>query len=329
MTTIRDVAKRAGVSTATVSHVLNHTREVRPETARRVLEAVEELGYSQNLAARNLAVGKSHILGLIISDIQNPFFPEVTRGFQEHALLHDMETMVMNTNYDPQRTYSAVRRLLGLRVPGVAILTAEMNASLVRLLQEREVCSVYLDLGEPGYLTSNLTVDYAHGIQQALTHLAELGHERVGFIAGTTRFESGIRRKTAFLEGREQSSAAMVVEGDFTVQGGYYACAKLLSALRPTAIVAANDLMAIGALHCAFDKGIQVPSQLSIVGFDNIIFSEFTNPPLTTIAVPRERLGSLAFQTLWDLLQDEQHRGKEILIPTHLVVRQSTAAVQS
>src|SRR5712692_7644535 len=153
--TITDVAARAGVSVATVSYVLNETRKVRPETERRVLSAIRELSYSPNATARNLAVGRSHILGLLISDIRNPFFPEVTTAFQEAANLTDREAIVMNTNYDAQRTTSCVNRLLALRVPGVAVLTSQIDPSIMDALARNGVCAVYLDLGKVKPYVSN------------------------------------------------------------------------------------------------------------------------------------------------------------------------------
>ena len=131
---IKDVAARAGVSTATVSYVLNGSRSTSEHTRRRVLAAIEELGYSQNQAARNLARGRGSILGLVISDIRNPFFPEITAGFQDQALLHNLDALVVNTNYDADRTLNSVRRLLGLQVPGVAILTSQIDPSVIDLL---------------------------------------------------------------------------------------------------------------------------------------------------------------------------------------------------
>ena len=136
-TNIKDVALKAGVSIATVSHVLNGTRTTRPQTRRRVLAAIEELGYAQNQAARNLALGRSTLLGLIISDIRNPFFPEITAAFQDQALLHNMDAVVVNTNYDAHRTLSSVNRLIGLQVPALAILTSEIDPGMIDMLAER------------------------------------------------------------------------------------------------------------------------------------------------------------------------------------------------
>ena len=325
-TSIKDVAAKAGVSIATVSHVLNETRGTRPETKARVLAAIEELGYSQNQAARNLARGRSSLLGLIISDIRNPFFPEITSGFQDQALAHAMDALVLNTNYDPQRSVNAVRRLIGLQVPGVAMLTSQVDPVAAELLPRAGVASVHFDLGRVNRNISNIVVDYAHGISEALGHLAGLGHKKIGYIGGPLQLPSAQVRRRAFLE----SSARMglepgrAIDADFTVRGGYVACEEMLKESTPTAIVAGNDLTAIGVLHCAYDAGLRVPEDLSVVGFDDILFSEYTQPALTTVAVPRMEIGRIAFQALWEMINDPEHAGREFRVDTRLVVRQST-----
>lgn len=328
---IRDVAHQAGVSVATVSFVLNEARrhKVRPKTQTRVLEAVRKLGYSPNIAARNLAGGRSHILGVIISDIRNPFFPEITASFQATANLNDMEAIVMNTNYDAQRTKQSVARLLALQVPGVAILTSQIDPSVRQTLSSRGICAVYLDLGRVDRHVSNIAIDYESGITAALQHVRSLGHTRIGFISGSGELRSAQRRKRAFVASAQAIGKLQTrtVDSDFTVQGGYVACSKLLAGLRPTAIIASNDLMAIGAMHAAYDRKVRIPGDLSVVGFDDIRFAEHTQPPLTTVAIPRSEIGRIAFDALWDMISNPSKPGAEHKVQTHLVVRDSTAPV--
>lgn len=324
---IKDVAARAGVSTATVSHVLNQTRSTRPETRQKVLEAVEELGYSQNAAARNLAVGRSSLLGLILSDIRNPFFPEITAAFQDQALLHHMEALVLNTNYDTQRTLDSVKRLVGLQVPGVAVLTSQVDPSISAMLQDRKVAAVYLDLARVDRYISNIAIQYEQGIAEALEHLVKLGHRRIGFLGGPPHLPSAIRRKKAFFDiaRKHEIEPAGAIDSDFTVKGGYFACSKLLSSAKPTAIVGGNDLTAIGALHCAFDRNLKVPDQLSVVGFDDITFAEYTQPALTSVQIPRQDIGKAAFHALWQMISSANYEGREYPVQTRLIIRQSTA----
>jgi DNA-binding LacI/PurR family transcriptional regulator len=328
---IREVAARAGVSTATVSHVLNGTRGSKPETRQRVLTAIQELGYSQNQAARDLARGRSSLLGLIISDIRNPFFPEVTAAFQEQALLNNMDALVLNTNYDAHRTLNSVKRLMGLQVPGLAILTSQIDPAVVSMLAAHHIAAVYLDLGRVDVSISNILLDYEHGIVEVLEHLAKLGHRRIAYIGGPLHLNSAQRRKNAFLESAIQMGleAPTTIDADFTVKGGYFACSKLLNGSTPTAIVAGNDLTAIGVLHRAYDGGLRVPEDLSVVGFDDILFAEYTQPALTTVSVPRIEIGRVAFQALWTMMADPSRTGREFRVGTKLITRQTTAVAKA
>jgi len=326
-TSIKDVAARAGVSIATVSHVLNGTRATRQETRERVLTAIRDLGYSQNQSARNLARGRSTLLGLLISDVRNPFFPDITAGFQDQALAHDMDALVMNTNYDPQRTLNCVRRLIGLQVPGVAILTSQIDPGVIDMLATNRIAAVYLDLGRVDQSISNIVLDYEHGIVEALEYLTQLGHRRISYIGGPLHLNSAQRRKRAFVETavRLGVEPSHTIDSDFTVKGGYFACSKLLnSSAAPTAILAGNDLTAIGVLHRAYDGRLRVPEDLSVVGFDDILFAEYTQPALTTVAVPRSEIGKVAFHALWTMLADPQLTGREYRVGTRLVTRDST-----
>ena len=319
-----------------MSHVLNGTRKTRPHTHDRVTAAIHELGYSQNLAARNLARGRSSLLGLIISDIRNPFFPEVTSAFQDHALDHEMDAVVLNTNYDPARTLHAVKRLVGLQVPGVAILTSQVEPAAVEVLSRAGVASVLLDLGKVDRNISNISISYEQGICTALRHLVELGHRHIGYVGGPVHLPSVGRRKLAFTDGAKQLGldASFAVDADFTVRGGYAGFSSLLrdaaaQGVQPTAIITGNDLTAIGVMHSAWDAGLQVPRDLSVVGFDDILFSEHTQPALTTVAVPRKEIGALAFQALWAMISDPDHAGREYRVDTRLVIRNSTACPAS
>jgi DNA-binding LacI/PurR family transcriptional regulator len=324
---IKDVALKAGVSTATVSHILNGTRPTSQETRNRVLAAIQDLGYSQNQAARNLARGRSSLLGIIVSDVRNPFFPEITAAFQDQALAHDMDALVLNTNYDPQRTLISVKRLMGLQVPGVAILTSQIDPTVVDMLSNQGIAAIYLDLGRVGRWISNLVIEYEDGIAEALECLTKLGHERIAYIGGPLHLPSARRRKKAFTDTAAKLGIApdSTIDADFTVKGGYFAASKLLASKPPTAIVAGNDLTAIGVLHRAFDGAIRVPEDLSVTGFDDILFAEYTQPALTTVAVPRSEIGKVAFQALWSMISDPSASGSEFRLGTRLVVRQSAA----
>jgi LacI family transcriptional regulator len=326
MATIKEVAEKAGVSVATVSYVLNDSRKVRPDTGQRVLWAAKELGYVPNTAARSLVVGRSSIVGLVVPDIGNPFFPEITKTFQEEANLRGMETIVMNTNKDAQRTRHVVERLLSLQVPGAAFLTSQVDDPIKEFLTKKGMPAVYMGFGAAGLNSSNVAIEQRAGILEAVDHLARLGHKRIGLLGGPSDGVFAMGRKAAFLEGiRAAGLETRVVDSDFTVQGGYYSCSKLLNGFEATALFAANDLMAIGAIHYAYDRQIPVPAALSVIGFDDITFAQFTQPALTTVAVPRAEIGRLAFQSLWKLINDSTQGGCDYVVKTSLVIRQTTA----
>jgi LacI family transcriptional regulator len=327
MATMKDVAEKAGVSIATVSYVLNDLRKVRPDTEQRVLWAAKELGYVPNAAARNLVVGRSSIVGMIVADIGNPFFAEITKAFQDEACLFGLEAIVMNTNKDPHRTRNVVERLLGLQVAGAAFMTSQVDEPIKEFVSKRGMSAVYLGFGSAGPNSSNLAIEQTQGILEAVEHLAALGHKRVGFIGGPFDGVFARRRKAAFVEGaRAAGFETRLVDSDFTVQGGYFSCSKLLSGFAATAVMAANDLMAIGAMHYAYDRRISVPAGLSLIGFDDIIFAQFTQPALTTVTVPRAEIGRLAFQSLWKLINESGQDGCDHEVKTSLLLRQTTAA---
>jgi len=326
---IKDVAAKAGVSTATVSHVINDTRRISPATRKRVLTAVQSLGYSINRAARNLAMGRrSSLLGVLISDIRNPFFPDIVASFQDQALLHQLEALVLNTNYDPARMVDCVRRLVGLQVAGAAAFTSQLDPSVSVMLTGADVPAVYLDLGRVGKGVSNIAVDYEHGIAEALEHLRQLGHQSIAYLGGPVHLVSAQRRKRAFIESAARLGLTPVaaIDGDFSVKGGYAASSGLLGSTRPTALVAGNDLSAIGALHAAYDLRLEVPRDLSIVGFDDIEFARYTHPALTSVTVPRDEIGRLAFDALDRLMKHPDRTGEEYRVRTRLNLRQSTGA---
>lgn len=330
---IKDVAREAGVSTATVSHVINNTRFVSDETRARVMRAIELCSYYPNANARSLASGRSRTLGLLISDISNPFFPELVKSIETAAFERGYDVVLSNTNYDAERTSNYVRRIIERKVAGVALMTSELDASLIAELARRHVSVVFLDLGSTGTRMSNLCVDYAVGIDEAISHLVALGHTSLAFIGGPTRLRSAAKRFEAFREsvGRHLPEAARpaIYEGDFKLEGGRRAAREMLDGgALPTALVVANDMMALGALREFYKAGVRVPADISVVGFDDIAFAALANPPLTTVCLPRVELGRCAVEALMASIEHPEAQGIEIEIATRLVVRESTATAR-
>jgi LacI family transcriptional regulator len=326
---IKDIATLAGVSTATVSHVVNKTRFVQEDTKRKVLAAIESTGYTPNAHARNLASGSSRTLGLIISDITNPFFPDLIRSIQERALESGYEVIIANTDYDSFHDVPCVQRLLELRVGGVMVMATEKDDAAMQRLEQSRIPRVFLDIGKAGPHVTNIRVNYAGGVRQAVEHLLKLAHRHIAFIGGPARLMSAELRQRAFAQVMQKNkfklgTQASFFEGDFKMESSQRAVAKILALKpRPTAILAANDLMAIGVLQELKRQGLRVPSDFSLIGCDDIWLTQITDPALTTIAIPRARIGRAAVDAV--LGNASPVPGREIRIPTTLVVRDSTS----
>src|SRR3954447_9985318 len=327
---IKAVAAKAGVSTATVSRTINGHQSVTPETADTVLRAIRALGYYPNRQARTLVSGRSHTFGLIISDIANPFFPELVKSFEQAALARKYDVAVANTSYDSHRLRSAVERMLERRVDGVAVMTSEFDRRMIGELSRRGIPIVFLDVGTVQKRISNILVDYENGIRQAVQHVYELGHRRIGFISGPLRLKSAEMRRVAFEKCLRECglvpSPKLFREGNHRVDGGQQAMEPLLNVKEPpTAVLASNDLTAIGAMRAAHALDLEVPRDLSIIGFDDIELCEFTHPQLTTVRLSREELGRAACDALTRAAENPEAKGHELGVTTQLVLRNSTA----
>lgn len=330
---IREVAKKAGVSTATVSRVVNGTVPVSAQIERQVRSAIKSLGYYPNTHARTLGSGRSHMYGLIISDIANPFFPDIAKCFERIAVEHGQELLIANTDYQPQRMQVCVRRMLERKVDGVAIMTSEMDVKLVQLLNKRGVPIVFLDTGRVGPNISNIFIDYVSGIEQAIEHLVSLGHSKIAFVSGPPTLASAKIRSDAFvlsLKGKGlRLSADYVQIGNHRIDGGQSAMARLLKLrVPPTAVMASNDLTAIGMMRAIHAAGLRVPEDISVMGFDDIEISNFLQPPLSTIRVPRAEIAVSAFTALYAASHKHVNNGTEYRISTELVIRQTTGSVK-
>jgi len=327
---IREIARRARVSTATVSRAINRVPNVHPQLSKRVWKVIEQLGYVPNTQARALVSGRSRIFGLVVSEITNPFFPEIVQTFENLAVENNYEILLTSTIHDPKRMESSVRRMIERRVDGIAILTFGMEDSLLEHLRFRKVPLVFVDVGPDGPHVANIRIDYLQGIRQAVQHLAALRHSRIAFVSGPLGLKSAVARKTAFLQSMAEIGLAAhrIVEGDHTLEGGMAGLAKLLgSRPRPTAVFCSNDMTALGVMREAFEHGLEIPKDLSIVGFDDIRFAQFTTPPLTTVQMSQAELAKLAFRALMnEVAQPSSEQGAgEYRLCTHLILRCSTA----
>ncbi len=311
----------------TVSHVLNETRPVTEATRQRVLQVAAELNYFKNTSARLLVRGKSDLLGLVISDIENPFFPELIKSFESACARERMEVLLCATSYDRGQAEKALRRMLENRVQGVAVMTSQFDEELASRLTEKDVPIVLLGSARPKKNRSSIAIDYQKGISDAVQHLFQLGHRSIAIASGPLSQVSAVEYQTAVVDGLAKVglNPFAVLEGDHRPESGALAVKTLLGGLRrPTAIFCGNDRMAIGALGAAVELGFRVPEEVSIVGSDDIWMSRYCYPALTTVRIPRDVLGQLASDVLIKMVRSKRRRGTRHLLGTQLIERRST-----
>ena len=328
---IRTVAALAKVSIATVSRTINGSPAVSDRLTKRVWQAIEQLNYFPNTHARSLVSGRSRILGIIVENITNPFFPELIQNFEEVAVAHGYEILVSSSNSDPAVLTTCVRRMLERKVEGVAVMTFGEEEPVLDQLTHRDIPMVLAEFKLDDPKTSTILLDYTTGVRAAVNHLMGLGHRKIGFLAGPHKLHSAITRendfRTAMTDAGLQLEPAWCIECDHTLRGGVAGFDKLRALPeQPTAVLCSNDMTAIGVLRAAYMGGLRVPQDLSVVGLDDIDFAEFTLPPLTTIRLSRADLARAAFDALRAQADQSPKLQREFLVSTSLVVRGSTGA---
>ncbi|HEY1897740.1 MAG TPA: LacI family DNA-binding transcriptional regulator [Terracidiphilus sp.] len=328
---IRTVAALAKVSIATVSRTINGSPAVSDRLMKRVWQAIEQLNYFPNTHARSLVSGRSRILGIIVENITNPFFPELIQNFEEVAVAHGYEILVSSSNSDPAILTNCVRRMLERKVEGVAVMTFGEEEPVLDQLTHRDIPMVLAEFRLDDPKTSTILLDYTTGVRAAVQHLMGLGHRKIGFLAGPHKLHSAITRendfRTAMREAGLEVDPAWVIECDHTLRGGVAGFERLRAlGSQPTAVLCSNDMTAIGVLRAAYMSGLHVPQDLSVIGLDDIDFAEFTLPPLTTIRLSRADLARAAFDALRAQTDGSVKIQREFLVSTNLVVRGSTGA---
>ena len=329
---IRDVAVKAKVSVAAVSRVLNESGLVKRSTRTRVLGVVHELNYHQNLLARNLATGENRCLGMVASNLENPFFLDILVSLESSARMRGYEVAVANTNYQPSELVSSVRLMIGRRVAGLALIATETNAALLHELEGSGLPVVVYGAGTAAGNGSTINTNYLSGMHKVVKYLRSLGHRRLAFVCQPLAVGSVLEQKKAFLDVTRhfpEVEYTVVVNGDGP-RGGQEATSQLLaSGFGQTAIISANDYIALGVLRALREHSLRVPEAVSVIGHDNITFSEFAYPALTTLDVSRKQIGHMVFEALVGD-DGECPRGRRtFLIDPELVVRESTGPVRS
>ncbi len=331
--TLRDVARVAKVHPGTASRALNEDTRglVNEETARRVLEAAEELGYRPNPIARGLKTNRSYTIGVLIPDLTNPLFPPILRGIEDRLEESGYTPLMANTDNDPERERIDWHAMRARQVDGIVAATARRDHELLDELRDSGIPLVLVNRRAPDSGLASATADDRKGIRLAVEHLAGLGHTRIAHIAGPLEFSTGLDRHEGFHEamrelGLEPDPELVVLTGAFTEAEGARACAELLArGASPTAIVAANDLIALGCYDVFAEREIACPGDISVLGFNDMPFAGRFQPPLTTIRIPHYEIGMAAAELMLEhLLNGAAHPG-DIRLEPSLVVRGSTA----
>jgi len=325
---IGQVAQLAGVSATTVSHALNGRRPVSAETRRRIMEAIAELGYRPNVMARGLRAGRSLTIGLVIPDITNPFYPVLARGVQDVLGPAGYDEIITNTNGVRDLERAALDKMISRQVDGVAFAVFHTHADDLQPVIDAQIPVVRL-----GGRAAQTGVDLVHsddegGAREAVRHLIHNGFRRIAFICGPAAEGPAAERvagyRAALAEAGIGPQQNMVVHTDFSRAGGAHGVEKLIrQRKRPDAVLCANDMMAIGALDAARERGLRVPDDLAVMGFDDIEAATLVTPQLTTIANPAREIGMACARLLLDRINGVAGPPKEIVIPTRLVRRQS------
>jgi LacI family transcriptional regulator len=331
--TLRDVAEAAGVHAATASRALNPaTRKlVRAETARRVIDVAETLGYRPNPIARGLKTSKSGTVGLVIPDLTNPLFPPIVRGIEAVLEPAGFSGLIVNTDNDPGRERAQIEVLRSRQVEGLIVATARVKHPLLEQLHREGVVMVMVNRRPDGVDVPSITPDDAAGIALAVRHLADLGHRRIAHVAGPADTSTGVTRATSFRSavhdlGLDEDPALVTSVPQWSEAAGADGLRRLLDAdLGFTAIVAGNDLIALGCYDVFSERGISCPDDMSVVGFNDMPFLDKLKPPLTSIAIPHQQIGAGASQLLLDAIAEPHRPARSVLLPLALVVRGSTA----
>lgn len=324
---LQEVARRAKVSTATVSRVLNDSGLVKSSTRSRVMRAVEELRYHPNLHARSLAGGKNRSIGVIISNIENPFFLDIYKAVESGAHASGYEVLMANTDYRSEQLVASIRLMIGRRVAGVAAVVSEMDPELIEELNGNKIPVVFFDVVAPRQNITSIRVNYRRGMEKLIDYLYSLGHRRLGFVGHHAMLGPINERAKVVLDAvsRYPDVQVRTAADSDTLEGGRRAARSLLvSDPSLTAILCVNDVMAVGALRELRDRGVRVPQDVSVTGFDNIKLAQYCFPALTSVHIPRDQIGQIICDAL--IGQPNAMPENDIVIDPELVLRDSTGA---
>ncbi|WP_065649464.1 HTH-type transcriptional repressor PurR [Pantoea eucrina] len=330
MATIKDVAKRAGVSTTTVSHVINKTRFVAEETRNAVWEAIKALHYSPSAVARSLKVNHTKTLGLLATSSEAPYFAEIIEAIEHHCFAQGYTLILGNAHNDLQKQRAYLSMMAQKRVDGLLVMCSEYPDDLLQMLEEnRNIPMVVMDWGASrGDFTDTVQDNAFQGGYLAGRYLIERGHRDIGAIPGQLERNTGGGRHAGFLQAMHEAGitvrAEWIVQGDFEPESGYQAMQQILSQKqRPTAVFCGGDIMAMGAICAADEMGLRVPQDISVIGYDNVRNARYFTPALTTVHQPKAQLGEKALEMLLDRITSKREEPQTIEVQPSLIERRS------
>ncbi|OUZ07099.1 catabolite control protein A [Bacillus pumilus] len=328
--TIYDVAREANVSMATVSRVVNGNPNVKPTTRKKVLEAIDRLGYRPNAVARGLASKKTTTVGVIIPDISSIFYSELARGIEDIATMYKYNIILSNSDQNTDKELHLLNTMLGKQVDGIVFMGGNITDVLVEEFKRSPVPIVLAASVEEQAQTPSVNINYEQAIFDSVQLLVEKGHKRIAFVSGPMSEPINSMRKLAgYKRALEEAGIAfddaLVAEGDYSYDSGIESLAHLLEQSdKPTAVIAATDEMALGVIHGAQDRGVSIPEDLEVIGFDNTRLSLMVRPQLTTVVQPTYDIGAVAMRLLTKLMNKEQVDDQIVELPHRIEERQST-----
>ncbi|MGS0906096.1 catabolite control protein A [Bacillus altitudinis] len=328
--TIYDVAREANVSMATVSRVVNGNPNVKPTTRKKVLEAIDRLGYRPNAVARGLASKKTTTVGVIIPDISSIFYSELARGIEDIATMYKYNIILSNSDQNTDKELHLLNTMLGKQVDGIVFMGGNITDVHVEEFKRSPVPIVLAASVEEQAQTPSVNINYEQAIYDSVQLLVEKGHKRIAFVTGPMSEPINSMRKLAgYKRALEEAGIAfdeaLVAEGDYSYDSGIEALANLLEQSdKPTAVIAATDEMALGVIHGAQDRGVSIPEDLEVIGFDNTRLSLMVRPQLTTVVQPTYDIGAVAMRLLTKLMNKEQVEDQIVELPHRIEERQST-----
>ena len=319
-----DVANHANVSKATVSRVINHNPKVANQIRQRVLQSIQELGYHPNAFARNLAGNTSNVIGLILPDITNPYFPVIARGIEDAAHQEGFSMFISNTDNSPSIEQEYIQKMVDQQVGGIILISSILDEDKVNELCKLKIPFVLCDRFLSDTPFDTVSIDHYKASYEAVLHLIGMGHRKICHLSGPGIVQSAEMRRRAYSDAMKEHNLEPCIRiGDFSYESGYQLMTSILKESTPTAVFAANDLLAMGAMNAIQEQNLKIPQDISVIGFDDILFAQMSNPKLSTISIPAYQIGVTAVGMLVERIKGERSVAKNLILEHKFIQRES------